>query len=158
MIRVGTGYDVHRLVSGKKLWIGGIEVPSDLGAEGHSDADVLLHAICDALLGASGLGDIGMHFPDSDPAFKGISSTLLLEHVIKLIRNRGGAVLNIDSTVILEKPRISGHIPQMRELISGLTGCPKERISVKATTTEGLGITGRREGIAAQAVVLVDIP
>lgn len=158
MIRVGTGYDVHRLVVGRELWLGGVQVHSEYGAVGHSDADVLLHAICDALLGAAGLGDIGLHFPDTDPQYQGISSLLLLEKTVTLIRNRGGAVLNIDSTIILEKPKVSSFIPEMRKNIAGITGCPEDRVSVKATTTEGLGLTGRGEGIAAQSVALIDIP
>ncbi len=153
--RIGYGYDVHRLEAGLPLWIGGVKVPHEKGAVGHSDADVLLHAICDALLGAAALGDIGMHFPDSDPAFKGIASTVLLQKTFDLIKVKGYRVGNIDSTVCLQRPRIAPHIPQMRRLIAARLDTEEDAVSVKATTEEQLGFTGREEGISAHAVALI---
>lgn len=153
-IRIGHGYDVHRLVDGRALIIGGVEIPYEKGLLGHSDADVLLHAISDALLGALALGDIGKHFPDSDPAYKGISSLLLLGKVTELVRGMGYSVGNIDATVLAQRPKLANFIPSMRERIAAAVGVDADRVSVKATTEEGLGFTGSGEGIAAHAVVL----
>lgn len=150
--RVGHGYDVHRLQPGRKLILGGVEIPSERGLDGHSDADVLLHAMMDALLGASGLGDIGKHFPDTDPRYKGISSLLLLRHVGELLVQHRFTIVNIDSTVVLEQPRIAPHIPAMQSAIAGVLGLTPGQISVKATSQEGLGFVGSREGAAAHAV------
>ena len=155
MMRIGHGYDVHRLVEGRKLIIGGVEIPHGLGLLGHSDADVLLHAVCDALLGAAGLGDIGKHFPDSDPAYKGIDSGLLLKHCGKLLTEKGYAVGNIDATVIAQKPKLAGYIPAMAENIAACLGINAEQVNVKATTEEHLGFSGREEGIASHAVALI---
>jgi 2-C-methyl-D-erythritol 2,4-cyclodiphosphate synthase len=155
-IRVGHGYDVHRLVEGRPLVLGGVKIPFSKGLEGHSDADVLLHAICDALLGALALGDIGVHFPDSDPQFKDIKSLELLGKVSDMVKKEGYGIGNIDATLVAERPKIAGHIPQMQENISRTAAIEKERVSIKATTTEGLGFTGKGEGIAAHAVVLVE--
>lgn len=155
MIRIGHGYDVHRLVEGRKLILGGVEIPHALGLLGHSDADVLLHAVCDALLGAAGLGDIGKHFPDSDPAYKGIDSTLLLKHCGKLLAENGYTVGNIDATVIAQKPKLASHIPTMAENIAACLGIKAEQVNVKATTEEHLGFSGREEGIASHAVALI---
>lgn len=155
MMRIGHGYDVHRLVEGRKLILGGVEIPHTLGLLGHSDADVLLHAVCDALLGAAGLGDIGKHFPDSDPAYKGIDSTLLLKHCGKLLEEKGYAVGNIDATVIAQKPKLAGYIPAMAENIAACLGIKAEQVNVKATTEEHLGFSGREEGIASHAVALI---
>ena len=141
-MRVGMGYDVHKLVEGRDLIIGGVKIPHTLGLLGHSDADVLLHAIMDALLGAAGLGDIGKHFPDTDPQYKGISSMKLLSHVAELIRERGYVVENIDATIIAQKPKMRPHIPQMEENIAGALGISTDQVNVKATTEEGLGFTG----------------
>ena len=155
MIRTGHGYDVHRLVEGRRLIIGGVEIDYTYGLLGHSDADVLLHAICDALLGAIGAGDIGRHFPDSDPAFKGIDSRKLLGHVVTLVRDAGYRIGNIDSTILAQKPKMAPYIGQMVGNISCDCGIAPERVNVKATTTEELGFVGRGEGIAAHAVVLL---
>jgi len=155
-MRVGQGFDVHRLVAGRRLVIGGVEIAHDKGLLGHSDADVLLHAICDALLGAAALGDIGRHFPDSDPKYKGIDSRALLRHVAGLIADRGRRVVNIDATIIAEAPRMAPHIPRMVQNIASDLGIEPHYVNVKATTTEQLGFTGRGEGIAAQAVCLVE--
>lgn len=154
-IRVGHGYDVHRLVPGRNLVLGGVKVPWDKGLAGHSDADVLVHAVCDALLGAAGLGDLGRHFPDSDPAFEGISSLVLLRRVCVLIQEAGYRVSNIDCTLVAERPKLGRHKSAMAANIAGETGIGLDRVSVKATTTEGLGFTGRGEGMAAHAVVLI---
>ena len=156
MMRVGTGYDVHRLGEGLPLWIGGVEVPHTHGLIGHSDADVLLHAICDALLGAAALGDIGKHFPDTDPQYKGISSLKLLAHVGALLQEYGYSVENIDSTVVAQRPKMAPYIAQMRQNIADTLGIDVDRVSVKATTTEYLGFEGREEGISAQAVSLLN--
>ena len=153
--RIGFGYDVHRLEPGIPLWIGGVQIPHEKGARGHSDADVLLHAICDALLGAAALGDIGTHFPDTDPAYKGINSTLLLRQTCDLLRKKGFLTVNIDSTVCLQRPKIAPHIPEMRRQIAFHMGLDEDSVSVKATTEEKLGFTGREEGIAAYAVALI---
>ena len=151
-MRVGMGYDVHKLVEGRDLIMGGVNIPHTLGLLGHSDADVLLHAIMDALLGAAGLGDIGKHFPDTDPAYKGISSVKLLEHVAKLIEEKGYVVENIDATIIAQKPKMRPHIPQMEENIAKALHIDVDQINVKATTEEGLGFTGTEEGISSQAI------
>lgn len=151
-MRVGMGYDVHKLVEGRDLIMGGVNIPHTLGLLGHSDADVLLHAIMDALLGAAGLGDIGKHFPDTDPAYKGISSIKLMEHVAALITEKGYVVENIDATIIAQKPKMRPHIPQMEENIAKAMGISVDQINVKATTEEGLGFTGTEEGISSQAI------
>jgi 2-C-methyl-D-erythritol 2,4-cyclodiphosphate synthase len=153
--RIGTGIDFHQLVEGRALWIGGVQIPHHKGALGHSDADVLLHAICDALLGALALGDIGIHFPNSDPAFKDIDSKKLLAHTHSLIQKEGYEVVNIDSTLCLEKPKISPHLDAMREAISGILQVDRSAISIKATTTEKMGFAGREEGLMAQATALL---
>jgi 2-C-methyl-D-erythritol 2,4-cyclodiphosphate synthase len=155
MMRIGHGYDVHRLVPGRKLMIGGVEIPHDMGLLGHSDADVLLHAVCDAVLGAIGEGDIGRHFPDSDPAYKGIDSRKLLDHVINRANQLSFVVSNIDATVIAERPKLAPHIETMVEQIAADCNIDQDRVNVKATTTEGLGFAGRQEGISAHAVVLM---
>jgi len=155
MMRIGCGYDVHRLVTGRPLILGGVEIAHEMGLLGHSDADVLLHAICDAILGALGEGDIGRHFPDSDPALKGISSLLLLERAAALMAEKGYRLGNLDATIIAQRPRLAPHIPAMRDKIAAACGVAPERINVKATTTEKLGFEGREEGIAAQAVALI---
>lgn len=154
-IRIGQGFDVHRLVPEHRLILGGVEIPCELGLLGHSDADVLTHAIMDALLGAAGLGDIGGMFPDTDPAFKGANSMTLLAHVVQKIRTKGYRVVNVDATIIAQRPKMAPHIAQMRQNLAEVLGAPPETINVKATTTEGLGFTGRGEGIAAQAGVIL---
>ncbi|SNS38518.1 2-C-methyl-D-erythritol 2,4-cyclodiphosphate synthase [Anaerovirgula multivorans] len=154
-MRVGLGYDVHRLVDGRKLIIGGVEIPFKKGLLGHSDADVLLHAIKDALLGAVALGDIGKHFPDTDESYKGADSIKLLEEVEKLLRQKGYIVNNVDATIIAEAPKMAPHIEKMRENIATALSVSVHQINVKATTTEGLGFTGRGEGIAAQAIAAI---
>lgn len=151
-MRVGIGYDVHRLVEGRKLFLGGVEIPHTLGLLGHSDADVLLHAVMDALLGAAALGDIGQHFPDTDPAYEGADSLKLLSHVGELLNQEGYAVENIDATVIAQKPKIAPHIQKMRENIAETLHLELSQVNVKATTEERLGFTGREEGISVQAV------
>jgi 2-C-methyl-D-erythritol 2,4-cyclodiphosphate synthase len=156
--RIGFGTDYHQLVTGRKLWLGGIEIPHSKGAHGHSDADVLLHAICDALLGALNLGDIGVHFPDTDPDLKDIDSKILLEKTIKLIHEKGYQVVNLDSMVSLEKPKIMSFVPQMQSVIARILFVGPDDISIKATTTEKLGFVGREEGLMAQAVVLLRKP
>jgi 2-C-methyl-D-erythritol 2,4-cyclodiphosphate synthase len=155
MYRIGTGIDFHTLTEGRDLWIGGIKIPHHKGALGHSDADVLLHAICDALLGALSLGDIGTHFPDTDPAFKNIDSKILLQQTMELVKSNGYTIVNIDSTICLERPKIKPYVDQMIEAISEITGKTAKDISIKATTTEKMGFVGREEGIVAQAVVLL---
>lgn len=155
MIRIGQGYDVHQLVEGRPLIIGGIEIPHEKGLLGHSDADVLLHTVADAALGAIGEGDIGKHFPDTDPAFKGADSALLLTHVWELVKKKGYKLGNIDCTIIAQKPKMAPHIPAMKKRISELLEADMEQVNVKATTTEKLGFCGREEGIAALAVVLL---
>ncbi len=154
-VRVGLGIDFHRFSPGRKLFLGGVEIPHDRGLEGHSDADVLLHAICDALLGAAALGDIGVHFPPGDPSYAGISSLELLRRVRKLLEERGFYPLQIDATVIAQAPRIVPHVPGMRERIAEALGVPIDFVSVKATTPERMGALGRSEGIAAFAVALI---
>ena len=155
-MRIGTGSDVHRLAEGLPLWIGGVRIEHTHGLVGHSDADVLLHAICDALLGAAALGDIGKHFPDTDPQYKGISSIKLLAHVGRLLKENGYSVGNIDSTIVAQRPKMAPHIGQMRQNIADALGIEVDRVSVKATTTEHLGFEGREEGISAQAVALIN--
>ena len=155
MIRIGHGFDVHQLVGGRKCIIGGVEIAHDKGLLGHSDADVLLHAICDALLGAAGLGDIGRHFPDTDARYQGADSRVLLKQVIALLKASGFGVGNIDATIIAQAPKMAPHIPQMVANIAADCGVELNRINVKATTTEKLGFTGRGEGIAAEAVCLI---
>ena len=154
-MRIGHGYDVHRLVEGRKLILGGVEIPFEKGLLGHSDADVLLHALSDALLGAAALGDIGQHFPDTDERYRGADSTVLLRRVAALLRERGYEVGNVDCTVLAQRPKLAGFIPQMRENIASALNIPADRVSVKATTEEGLGFTGSGEGIAAHAVALI---
>ncbi|OYY94074.1 MAG: 2-C-methyl-D-erythritol 2,4-cyclodiphosphate synthase [Hydrogenophilales bacterium 28-61-23] len=154
-MRIGHGFDVHAFAEGRSLIIGGVDISHDRGLLGHSDADVLLHAICDALLGAAALGDIGKHFPDSDPRFKGIDSRKLLRHVAELLDGRGWKVGNVDATIIAQAPRMAPHIAAMREHIAEDIGIAAEQVNVKATTTERLGFTGREEGIAAEAVCLI---
>jgi 2-C-methyl-D-erythritol 4-phosphate cytidylyltransferase/2-C-methyl-D-erythritol 2,4-cyclodiphosphate synthase len=153
--RIGNGYDVHRLVEGRPLILGGVEVPHDRGLDGHSDADVLTHAVADAILGAIGKGDIGRHFPDTDPAYKGISSLLLLQRVADVIYSAGSEVINVDATVMAQRPRLAEHIPGMEKNLAKALSIQDGQVSVKATTTEGLGFVGQEEGIAAQAVALV---
>ena len=155
MIRIGHGFDVHQLVEGRKCIIGGVDIPHEKGLKGHSDADVLLHAICDALLGALALGDIGKHFPDTDPRFKGVDSRELLRHVTALIKEKGYGVVNVDATVIAEEPKLAKHIATMCANIAADLGVATDCVNVKATTSERLGFTGRGEGIAAEAVCLV---
>jgi 2-C-methyl-D-erythritol 2,4-cyclodiphosphate synthase len=156
MIRIGHGFDVHPLVEGRKCIIGGVEIPHDKGLDGHSDADVLLHAICDALLGAAALGDIGKHFPNTDPRFKGIDSRELLYHVVGLLKAKGYAVINVDATVIAESPKLAPHIVAMCANIAADIDLAPDCVNVKATTSERLGFTGRGEGIAAEAVCLIE--
>lgn len=155
MTRIGTGYDVHRLVDGRKLIIGGVDIPHEKGLLGHSDADVLLHAICDALLGAAGLGDLGKHFPDTDLQFKGISSLRLLGEVRQLLCEAGYRVNNIDATIVAERPKMAPHIHQMTVNIATAVSVDKGAVNVKATTTEGLGFAGKGEGMAAYAVCTI---
>ena len=154
-MRIGYGYDVHRLIKGRPLILGGVKIPFDKGLLGHSDADVLTHAICDALLGASALGDIGQHFPDTDPAYKNIISTTILEQTYQLISSQGYEIINIDATIIAEAPKISPYRESMREILSDILFISLNQISIKATTTEGLGYLGKGEGIAATCVVLL---
>lgn len=155
-MRIGHGYDVHRLVSGRDLILGGVKIPYELGLDGHSDADVLLHAVMDALLGAAGLGDIGRHFPDTDPKYKGISSMLLLRQVGEKLRAAGFSVGNIDVTMIAQKPKLKDFIPQMQENIASELELAPNRVNVKATTEEHLGFTGTGEGMACHAVCLLE--
>jgi 2-C-methyl-D-erythritol 2,4-cyclodiphosphate synthase len=153
MFRIGFGYDAHRLVKGRPLVIGGVTIPCELGLEGHSDADVLIHSLMDAILGALGKGDIGMHFPDNDPAFKGIDSTLLLQRVMELAGRDGYEINNADNTIVAQRPKLAPHVQIMRETLSRFLGVTPDRINIKATTTEGMGFCGRGEGIAAYSVV-----
>ncbi|MDE6740769.1 MAG: 2-C-methyl-D-erythritol 2,4-cyclodiphosphate synthase [Muribaculaceae bacterium] len=155
MLRIGQGYDVHRLVEDRDLWICGVKIPHTHGLLGHSDADVAIHALCDALLGALALGDIGKHFPDSDPRYKGIDSKLLLAHVMRLIREHGYSLVNCDITICAEAPKFRPYIDEMRTTLAEVMATDITNVSVKATTTEKLGFTGRREGIAAMAVCLL---
>ncbi len=155
-MRIGTGYDVHRLCDNRKLIIGGVEIPNEMGLLGHSDADVLLHAIADSLFGAAALGDIGLHFPDSNDSFKNANSLKLLEKTAQILRDNGYRIVNIDSTIIAQAPKMRPYIDEMRENIANACGLEKSDVSVKATTEEGLGFTGAKEGIAASAVSLID--
>jgi 2-C-methyl-D-erythritol 2,4-cyclodiphosphate synthase len=155
MVRVGFGFDVHRLVDGRELWLGGVLIPHTVGALGHSDADVLLHALCDALLGAAALGDIGQHFPDTDMRWKGADSKVLLREVVRIIGERGWKVGNVDCTLILERPKIMPHVPAMRAVLAPLLGVEVDAVSIKATTNEKMGFVGREEGVAAHAVALI---
>lgn len=154
-IRIGQGIDYHQLVPGRDLWIGGVKIQHEKGALGHSDADVLLHAICDAILGALALGDIGTHFPDTSADFKDIDSKILLERSYRLIREKGYSVVNIDATLLLERPKIKPYVPAMREVIAAILELPLEGVSVKATTMETMGFVGREEGLCAQAIALL---
>lgn len=154
-MRIGHGYDVHRLVEGRKLILGGVDIPFEKGLLGHSDADVLTHAVMDALLGAAALGDIGKHFPDSDPAYAGADSLLLADRVSSLIHEQGYRIENVDATILAQAPKLAPHIPTMRENLSRALGIPLSAVSVKATTEEGLGFTGEGLGIAAHAVCLI---
>ena len=154
-IRVGFGFDVHKLVEGRDLWLGGILLPHEKGLLGHSDADVLIHAICDALLGATNMRDIGFHFPDTAGEFKNIDSKILLEKTIRLIATKGYRVGNIDATICAERPKLKAHIPEMQRVLAQVMGVDVEDVSIKATTTEKLGFTGREEGISAYATVLI---
>jgi 2-C-methyl-D-erythritol 2,4-cyclodiphosphate synthase len=154
-MRIGQGYDVHRLVEGRDLILGGVKVPYEKGLLGHSDADVLVHAIMDALLGAAALGDIGQHFPDTDPQYQGISSITLLKHVGKLLEDKGYVIENIDATIIAQRPKLAAYRPQMAQNIADALGLEPDRVSVKATTEEGLGFTGTGEGISSQAICLL---
>ena len=154
-IRIGNGYDVHRLVEGRKLFLGCVEIPHHLGLLGHSDADVLCHAIADAMLGACGLGDIGKHFPDTDETYRGMSGTMILKKTLALCKNEGFTVSNIDSIVVAQKPKISAFIPEMRERIANALILRPDQINIKATTEEKLGFTGREEGISAHAVCIM---
>ena len=154
-MRIGFGFDVHQLVEDVPFTLGGIVISHHKGATGHSDADVLIHAICDALLGASNLGDIGLHFPDSDPALKGIDSKILLKKVVALIAQKGYHIVNIDTTVCLQQPKLRPYIPQMQETLAKAMDIPVDNVSIKATTTEQLGFTGREEGVSAYATVLI---
>jgi ygbB family len=155
MFRIGQGYDVHRLVEGRELWLCGVKVPHTLGLLGHSDADVAIHALCDALLGAMALGDIGKHFPDSDPRYKGIDSRILLGHVVGLIRSHGYDIGNVDVTIMAQKPKLAPFIQEMRQTLADTMDIDVNCVSVKATTTERLGFEGREEGISASAVCLI---
>jgi 2-C-methyl-D-erythritol 2,4-cyclodiphosphate synthase len=154
---IGFGYDVHKLAEGESLVLGGVAIPSPLGTVAHSDGDVLLHAVCDALLGAAGLGDIGEHFPDTKEEFRDISSMTLLERVVAMLHDKGLAVVNIDATLVLESPKISPYKATMRQNIAGMCGLPAERVSVKATTSEGLGFVGAAKGIQAYAVCMLRV-
>lgn len=155
-MRIGIGYDVHQLCEGRRLILGGVDIPFEKGLLGHSDADVLIHAMMDAILGALGQGDIGKHFPDSDPAYKGISSLVLLEHVARIMQEAGYQIGNMDVILIAQRPKVGPYFAQMKELLAKALSCEPERINLKATTEEHLGFTGREEGMAAQAVCLLE--
>ena len=156
MIRVGMGYDVHQLVAGRDLWMGGIKLEHELGLLGHSDADVLIHAICDAILGAANMRDIGYHFPDTAAETDGMDSKIILRKTIELIATKGYHLVNIDATICAERPKMNPHIPDMQQCMAQVIGCDVDAISIKATTTEKLGFTGRQEGISAYAVALIE--
>ena len=156
MIRVGMGYDVHQLVKGRDLWMGGIKLEHELGLLGHSDADVLIHAICDAILGAANMRDIGYHFPDTSAETDGMDSKIILKKTVELIATKGYRLVNIDATICAERPKMNPHIPQMQQTMAQVIGCDVDAISIKATTTEKLGFTGRQEGISAYAVALIE--
>ena len=155
-LRIGYGYDVHQLAEGHEFWLGGIKIPHTSGAIGHSDADVLIHVICDALLGAANLRDIGYHFPDTKEEYKGIDSKELLSQTVSLISDRSYTIVNIDTTICLQKPKINPHIPEMKEVLSKCMNIDTDQISIKATTTEKLGFVGKEEGVSAHAVVLIN--
>ena len=155
LIRVGNGYDVHRLVEGRKLILGGVDVPHSMGLDGHSDADALVHALCDALLGALGAGDIGKYFPDTDPKWKGISSLHLLKEVMRMCREKGFELANADSVIVAQKPKLAPYISEMKKNIASILGVETDQTNIKATTTEKLGFAGREEGISAYAVALL---
>ena len=156
MIRVGMGYDVHQLVHDRDLWIGGIKIDHELGLLGHSDADVLIHAICDAILGAANMRDIGYHFPDTSAETDGMDSKIILKKTIELIATKGYHLVNIDATICAERPKMNPHIPQMQQVMAQVIGCDPDAVSIKATTTEKLGFIGRQEGISAYAVALIE--
>ena len=156
MIRVGMGYDVHQLVEGRELWIGGIRLEHEKGLLGHSDADVLIHAICDAILGAANMRDIGYHFPDTSAETEGMDSKIILKKTIEVIATKGYHLVNIDATICAERPKMNPHIPEMQQVMAQVIGCGPDQISIKATTTEKLGFTGRQEGISAYAVALIE--
>jgi 2-C-methyl-D-erythritol 2,4-cyclodiphosphate synthase len=155
--RVGFGFDLHPLVAGRPLVLGGVTIPSEVGLGGHSDADVLSHAVAEALLGALALGDLGRHFPDTDPRWRGISSLLLLGQVLEHVRGRGATLVNVDATVLAQAPRLASHLPEMAKRLADVLAIPVERVSVKAKSPEGLGLVGRKEGIAAMAVVSLEV-
>ena len=157
MNRVGFGFDLHPLLAGRPLVLGGVTIPSEVGLDGHSDADVLTHAVGEALLGALALGDLGRHFSDTDPRWRGVSSLLLLGQVIELVRGRGATLINVDATVLAQSPRLAAHLPEMAKRLADVLGIPIDHVSVKAKSPEGLGLLGRREGIAAMAVVSLDV-
>jgi 2-C-methyl-D-erythritol 2,4-cyclodiphosphate synthase len=154
-MKIGIGYDVHALAAGQPLWLGGVRVAHDKGCVAHSDGDVLIHAICDALLGAAALRDIGIHFPDTDPQWRGIDSKILLQRVVVLVHDSGYAIGNVDCVIMLQRPKIKDYIPQMQQTLSAIMAIPPDCVSVKATTTERLGFVGREEGVAAQVVALI---
>ena len=156
MIRVGMGYDVHQLVKGRDLWMGGIKLEHEMGLLGHSDADVLIHAICDAILGAANMRDIGYHWPDTSADTEGMDSKIILKKTIELIATKGYHLVNIDATICAERPKMNPHIPEMQQTMAQVMGCDPDQISIKATTTEKLGFTGRQEGISAYAVALIE--
>ena len=156
MIRVGMGYDVHQLVPNRDLWMGGIKIDHELGLLGHSDADVLIHAICDAILGAANMRDIGYHFPDTSAETEGMDSKIILKKTIELIATKGYHLVNIDATICAERPKMNPHIPQMQQVMAQVIGCDPDAVSIKATTSEKLGFTGRQEGISAYAVALIE--
>ena len=156
MMRVGMGYDVHRLVEGRELWMGGIRLEYEMGLLGHSDADVLIHAICDAILGAANMRDIGYHWPDTSDETEGMDSKIILKKTIELIATKGYRLVNVDATICAERPKMNPHIPQMQETMAAVMDCDPDQISIKATTTEKLGFTGRQEGISAYAVALLE--
>lgn len=158
MVRVGIGYDVHALVAGRRLVLGGVEIPHSHGLAGHSDADALMHAVCDAVLGALGAGDIGRFFPNTDPRWKDAPSRVFLEEAARQVRSRGGRILNVDATVVAQRPRLAPHVAAMRERIASALGVAVSQVGVKATTNEGLGFVGREEGIAAMAVAALELP
>ena len=155
-VRIGVGFDVHKLVEGRDLWMGGVKIPHSLGLLGHSDADVLIHAICDAILGAANMRDIGFHFPDTAGEYKDIDSKILLKKTVALVREKGYEIGNIDATICAERPKMNPHIPEMQRVLSEVMGIDIDDISIKATTTEKLGFTGREEGISAYAVALIE--
>ena len=155
-VRIGFGFDVHKLVEGRDLWMGGVKIPHTLGLLGHSDADVLIHAICDAILGAANMRDIGFHFPDTAGEYKDIDSKILLKKTVALVREKGYEIGNIDATICAERPKMNPHIPEMQRVLSEVMGIDIDDISIKATTTEKLGFTGREEGISAYAVALIE--